>query len=389
VKPQENRKTKKTKEKMSKAADPTYQVDAASALSFPAPLFRHISPSLYLQRHLVNDPPIRPSGRALDQHRPFTLTTSSLSHAHGSAVVRTGDTAVVCGVRGEILSLAPGDDTKGYESYGNNLSMSTATGSTGSGGIGGAGWGGLIVPNIELSTGCSKHYPLGPPSDVAQALAQRLFDLINITKVVDLTSLRIYDNNNNDTSGVPGDEQQGIIKGYWTLYIDVLCISLDGNLLDAAWMAIIAALNSTKLPQARYDTDEERIVCSPVLEQYHKLSLRKSLPIVATYIIVSVPIKSDDDENYSSVSRGMKTLYLSDPDTFEEMEVQDFVSMVVSVKNETGHDHDISMDGTGDNLVIERIEKTQGGEIDLQEFGRCVQLSGVRLRQFLQVLNQK
>src|SRR4051812_5811575 len=88
-----------------------------AALMFPAPLFRQISPALYLHRHLLHDPPIRPNGRRSDQYRDFTLTTNSLSHAHGSAVVRTGDTAVVCGVRGEILTLAPGDNTLGFESY--------------------------------------------------------------------------------------------------------------------------------------------------------------------------------------------------------------------------------------------------------------------------------
>lgn len=42
------------------------------------------------------------------------MHTNSLSHAHGSAVVRTGDTAVVCGVRGEILNLTNGEGkTKG------------------------------------------------------------------------------------------------------------------------------------------------------------------------------------------------------------------------------------------------------------------------------------
>lgn len=42
------------------------------------------------------------------------MHTNSLSHAHGSAVVRAGDTAVVCGVRGEILNLTNGEGkTKG------------------------------------------------------------------------------------------------------------------------------------------------------------------------------------------------------------------------------------------------------------------------------------
>src|SRR4051812_42943986 len=91
--------------------------EPAEPFSFSGPLFRLIAPPVYLRQHLEQKPPLRPSGRPPMDARPLTLTTGSLSHAHGSAVVRAGDTAVVCGVRGEILTLEPGDDPSAFETY--------------------------------------------------------------------------------------------------------------------------------------------------------------------------------------------------------------------------------------------------------------------------------
>src|SRR5436305_12224894 len=65
-----------------------------------------ISPSALLHAHLTRDPPIRPSRRLPTQFRTISLNTSSLTHANGSALVRIGDTAVVCGVRAEILPVS-------------------------------------------------------------------------------------------------------------------------------------------------------------------------------------------------------------------------------------------------------------------------------------------
>ena len=78
-------------------------------LSFPAQTFQKLSPSSYLLRHLQFEKPTRPSGRAPEAFRMPTLHPNALSHAHGSAVIRSGDTAVVCGVRGEILGLTHGE----------------------------------------------------------------------------------------------------------------------------------------------------------------------------------------------------------------------------------------------------------------------------------------
>lgn len=121
----------------------TTAADSTPGLSFPAQTFQKLSPNSYLLRHLQSTPPTRPSHRAPDAFRAPSLHTNALSHAHGSAVMRSGDTAVVCGVRGEILGLTHGEGrtkgkivvTRNGEVAGVDEEIKTH---------------GLLVPNLEL-----------------------------------------------------------------------------------------------------------------------------------------------------------------------------------------------------------------------------------------------
>ena len=355
---------------------------ASEPITFSGPLFRLIAPPTYLHQHLTQPTPVRPCGRTPSESRPTTLTVGSLSHAHGSAVVRAGDTAAVCGVRGEVLTLEAGDDPSSFETYRKGRRAGAGVrvgGSTAS--SGGAGWGGLIVPNIEMSTGCSKNYPLGPPGDFAQMLAQRINDLIEATKIVDLKSLRIYKDDGSasgetataataaegeamDTSDGQGNEEKEI-KGYWTLYLDVLCISLDGNILDVAWTAIIAALATTRLPKAVWDVDVSKIICSAAQHEQQRIKLRKNLPFTVTFAGVTVPHipPTEADKNGSeNSSPSSKTFLLNDPDAFEETEANESLTITLSVS--TGRAH-----------RAERMEKVGGRNIGLSEIKSCIDIS--------------
>ncbi|KAF3120767.1 hypothetical protein TWF594_003656 [Orbilia oligospora] len=299
-------------------------------LTFSTSLFRQISPALYLQRHLVHSPPTRPNGRSPSQCRDFTLTTNSLSHAHGSAVVRAGDTAVVCGIRGEILTVAPGDDPSRFESY--HSFPTSATHACGARGAGGASWGGLIIPNVELSTGCSKKYPLGPPGGLAQTLSDQLHELINVTKLVSLDSLRIYDSD--DDSSLSSTMK---IKGYWSLYVDVLCISLDGNILDAA--------------------------CHPI-------SLRQSLPFTTTFALIPLP-RSEDHRNETAI-------LLNDPDSYEEDEACEILTILSTAE----------FGLAGLRTRVEKIEKRGGWKVGLAQIESCAHLAASKAARYLHSLTQ-
>ncbi|KAJ1502235.1 Exosome complex component RRP43, partial [Coelomomyces lativittatus] len=94
----------------------------------------------------------------------------------------------------------------------------------------------LSVPNIELTPLCSNQFKPGPPSPLAQSLSRFIADVHAKTPIIDLEQLCID----------PGN-------AVWTLYADMYCLSYHGNILDAAWIALISALHSVRLPKAIYE----------------------------------------------------------------------------------------------------------------------------------------
>lgn len=276
------------------AGDNTY------GISLPREAFAQLTPNAFLHSHLKEG--VRPNGRKPDTFREPTVNTGSLSYSNGSAVVRLGDTAVVCGIRGEILLASDIPNASANEDI-EKL--------------------GLLVTNIESSTGCSPaHLPGNPPSTQAQSLSWRLHSLLHVSDLVSLENLRI--------------ESEGETKAYWTLYLDMLCISLDGNCFDAAWIALVAALRDTTLPRAAWDVDNEVVVCSPIVscaciyrcyahineaETASRLQLG-SVPIPSTFAIYSTASALKDPSAAQSWA-------LADPDTLEEETSKQTVTITV------------------------------------------------------------
>ena len=305
-------------------------VTTAQPLTFPALPFAKLAPSSFLSAHLTSaNGPLRPSGRAPWQPRSPAIHTGSLTHAHGSAVVRQGDTAVVCGIRGEILRVEDipdwdrkrdgaefttsssehedednsdeDQDEEGGVSLSANpaapLSVSTRPSTSRKQAQkrkrdrDALGQLNLLVPNVELATGCSPaHLPGGPPSTQAQTLTQRLLTLLHTSDIIRFSDLQIrsphasfatsppqhsddddddddddMDESTDDTNSSrrfgKGKRGKDALKAFWTLYIDIFFISLSGPAFDAAWLAVLAALRNTLLPNVWWDADRDLIVC--------------------------------------------------------------------------------------------------------------------------------
>lgn len=150
----------------------------------------------YFKDYLENN--IRPDGRELEELRPLAISFKVIKSADGSAIVKLGNTTVVCGIKAELA--AP----KALEPHN-----------------------GFLVPNVELSPVSSSSYRPGPPCDEAQVYSQSLADAINNARCIDLRDLCIS----------PG-------KLVWTLYCDLVCLDHDGCVFDAAIIALVAALHT-------------------------------------------------------------------------------------------------------------------------------------------------
>jgi exosome complex component RRP43 len=286
------------------------------ALTFPRETFAKLSPHPYLLAHLQSSsesPSKRANGRLPTEFRTPHINNGSLTHAEGSAVVRIGDTTVVCGVRGEILLAS-------------NVGRYRADNSTAQDGYMEAKELDLLVPNIELATGCSPAFlPGQPPSTLAQSLSTRVYSLLHSSRLVNSEDLKIwYQPPDLSDLDKMDDEDQGTIepevKAFWTLYIDILFISLDGNPFDAAWAAVVSALYNVRLPKAFWDPDREMIVCEDSVAESKCLAL-SGIPLALTALVFRAKEQAEGGD--------VKHWILVDPDTFEEALCDESVTVIV------------------------------------------------------------
>lgn len=189
----------------------------------------------------------------------------------------------------------------------------------------------LLVPNIELATGCAPQFLPGvPPTPLAQTLSTRVYSLLHGAGLVDAEELRVWwvppkmeaDDENKMEEDAEASQEEPELKAYWTLYIDVLFLSFDGNPFDAAWVAILAALRDTKLPRAWWDADREMVLCSR--RETHQLTVT-GLPVACTAVVLT----EREKEGVAAASQMGKTWLLVDPDREEEKLCDESVTVVV------------------------------------------------------------
>ncbi|KAK7696075.1 hypothetical protein QCA50_000717 [Cerrena zonata] len=199
---------------MAEASSSSSSIEAAEQEALKVSTFRRLHPRVYLERFLAER--VRPDGRELDELRDVTVNVGSISTADGSALVRLGETTIICGVKAEISEPELDHPHEGF-----------------------------LVPNLDLPAICSPKFKPGPPTEEAQVLSDRLNDVLLSSGIITPMSLCIE----------PG-------KSVWVLYVDAICINYDGNAFDAALLAMVAALRDTRLPKATYNEETGRTTCS-------------------------------------------------------------------------------------------------------------------------------
>ncbi|KHO00206.1 3' exoribonuclease family protein [Metarhizium album ARSEF 1941] len=289
--------------------------------------FAKLSPHPYLLANLEPSDdhvaPARSNGRAPDEVRPTTVNLSSLSHPHGSSLVRMGDTTVICGVRGETIL------TQHIPNYraSNERELRDYD---------------LLVPNIELATGSSPQFlPGGPPTTLAQTLSTRIYTLLHDSKLVQPEDLRIWhtrpaeqvvadDDNDEDDDDLMDEDKDAVeqngdryVAAYWVLYIDIFFISFDGNPFDAAWAAALAALKDTRLPRGRYDSDRDMVLCTR----------KDPKPLTITGMPVACTAAVFTGKETDRPTDG-KFWLLVDPDRLEESLCDESITIVVDCQEE-------------------------------------------------------
>ncbi|XP_056140635.1 exosome complex component RRP43 [Lampris incognitus] len=197
----------------------------------------------------------RPDGRDLLEFRTTTLNIGSISTADGSALVKVGNTTVICGIKAELANPAVDTPNKGY-----------------------------IVPNVDLPPLCSSQFRQGPPGEQAQAASQFIADVIESSEVILAEDLCIVRE-----------------KLCWVLYCDLMCLDYDGNVMDACIIALLAAMKTTKLPEvtinAETDAPEVNLAKKSGL-QIHKHPVGISFSVFDNSSLTVDP--TAEEENFST-----------------------------------------------------------------------------------------
>ncbi|XP_059349529.1 exosome complex component RRP43 isoform X3 [Ammospiza nelsoni] len=199
-----------------------------------AAAFKTVEPLEYYRRFLKEN--CRPDGRELGEFRTTTVNIGSITTADGSALVKLGNTTVICGVKAELAAPAVDSVNKGY-----------------------------IVPNVELPPLCAERFRSGPPGEEAQAASQFIADVIENSQMIVKEDLCIANG-----------------KLAWVLYCDIICLDYDGNLLDASVFALLAALKNVQLPLVTIN--EETGLSEVNLKQKNPLIIRKH-PVATSFAV--------------------------------------------------------------------------------------------------------
>ena len=149
----------------------------------------------------------REDKRSHTEFRPITIETGLLDKAEGSARVKIGESDVIVGVKMDIGTPFPDSPAEG-----------------------------VLMVNSEFSAIASPEFENGPPREDSIELSRVVDRGIRESKTIDVGKLCI---------------EKG--EKVWIVFADINIMNYDGNLIDAAGIATIAALMSTKVPKIEKD----------------------------------------------------------------------------------------------------------------------------------------
>ncbi|XP_075972418.1 exosome complex component RRP43-like [Anticarsia gemmatalis] len=215
-------------------------------------VYKLIHPVKFFNDYISKE--VRPDGRLFNEHRNIKLNVDAIKTADASALIKCGNTSLICGIKLELATPKAEEPKNGF-----------------------------LVTNVELPPLCTSKIRPGPPSDNAQVTSKLVSDIITNYKCIDLEDLCI----------VPD-------KLAWVLYCDMLCLDYDGSLVDACIIALMTSLKTLKLPSVTYDPDTEEIQVDTTVKTNLKVH---GLPVATSFVL------------YNHIQRNV---IMVDPTSYEE-----------------------------------------------------------------------
>lgn len=206
----------------------------------------------------------------------WLIVKGTVTSAYGSSFVRMGSTSVVCGVRGEIAAA---------DSVGRLPIPSCPS----------------VIVTLELLPFATSSVVRGRPGELAQSLTHLLNSVL--ADVVDPASLVAV-------------TSPPLTAHRWYLSADVYVLEHAGNLFDVAVLAVLAALQDTRLPE---------VLCSDdiLLEGERRFPLTLlSMPLSLTCAHIDGNILVDPTREEEELADGLVTVVAFDDETSREARVQ-------------------------------------------------------------------
>jgi len=153
----------------------------------------------------------RADSRAPMEYRPIEVETNVFENCEGSAIAHLGDTKVLAGVKIDVAE--PFSDRPNE---------------------------GVFMVNSEFTPSAHPQFEAGPPNERSIELARVVDRGIRAANSIDLNALALPD---------------GRVLG---VFVDLYVLDHSGNLIDAAALAAMAALNNTRIPKYEPSSDEKK-----------------------------------------------------------------------------------------------------------------------------------
>jgi len=180
---------------------------------------------------------LRFDGRKTDEYREIKVEYDIAKSAEGSAKVSIGDTVVMAGVKLTVETPYPDTPDEG-----------------------------MLMVNAEFMPMASPDFEMGPPSIESIELARVIDRGIRESKAIDVKKLCIKP-----------------VEKAWSVSVDLITINDEGNLLDCASLAALAALKVATFPKLNEDGSLD-----------YKEKTKDKLPIVKEPVMVTVHMIGDE-----------------------------------------------------------------------------------------------
>ncbi len=210
---------------------------------------------------------LRIDGRGFDDFRDIKIETGVAKKAEGSALVYIGNTKVMAGVKMEIGEPYPDSPDEGS-----------------------------LMVGFDQSPIANSHWEGGPPSNEAIEIARTVDRGIRESRMVDFKKLCIK-------SG----------EAVWKVLIDVYPFNYDGNIIDAASLAAIAALKNTRIPKI----DGTKVLYGEFTNK--KLPIEK-LPLTTTFVKIGNHIMVDPNYHEETLMDARLSISSSGKDSINALQ---------------------------------------------------------------------